>query len=87
MSHPHARDPQRCREVLGQLNDYVDGALAAGLCRELEQHLAGCPNCQVVVDTLRQTIALYHALDPQPIALPAGVEARLLGRLQALREQ
>lgn len=82
MSDAHAHDPQRCRELLGQLNEYVDGDLAAELCRDLEQHMAGCANCRVVLDTLGKTLFLYRSLDEAPVELPPGVEARLLSRLR-----
>jgi hypothetical protein len=38
-SHNHD-DIVRCQELLGQLNPYVDGELAAELCHDLELHLA-----------------------------------------------
>ncbi|HNP74661.1 MAG TPA: zf-HC2 domain-containing protein [Kouleothrix sp.] len=82
MSKPHTHDDvARCQELLGQLNEYVDGELAAELCRDLEEHMAGCADCRVVFDTLAKTITLYHQLDATPIALPADVEERLLRRL------
>ena len=66
----------RCQELLGQLSDYVDGELEASLCAELEAHLAGCPNCRVMVDTLHKTITLYQTQSsPQ---LPDEVQDRLL---------
>jgi anti-sigma factor (TIGR02949 family) len=64
-----------CRELLNQLSDYVDGELEAALCTELEAHLAECPNCQVMVDTVRKTITLYHT--QAPAELPSDVEERL----------
>ena len=79
-SHNHD-DSARCQELLGQLNDYVDGTLTSELCRDLELHLADCPDCRVVVDTLAKTITLYHGLDETPGGIPADVEARLLRRL------
>ena len=79
-THPHG-DLTRCQELLGQLNDYVDGTLAVELCHDLEQHLAGCADCQVVFDTLTKTIQLYHTLEATPVELPSDVEARLLRRL------
>ena len=79
-SHNHD-DIARCQELLGQLNDYVDGKLAAELCRDLELHLADCPDCRVIFDTLAKMITLYHTLDEASVALPADVEARLLRRL------
>ncbi|MGQ9927676.1 MAG: anti-sigma factor family protein [Chloroflexaceae bacterium] len=77
-------DLQRCRKLLAQLNDYLDGELPADLCAELEYHLAGCPDCQVVLDTLAQTVRILHHLDEAPPpALPADLEARLLARLRS----
>lgn len=55
-------DKHDCRPLLDQLSDYVDGEAAPALCAEIERHLAGCPDCQVVVDTLDNTVKLYHAL-------------------------
>ncbi len=82
MSKPHTHDDvARCQELLGQLNEYVDGELAAELCRDLEEHMAGCADCRVVFDTLAKTVTLYHQLDATPVALPADVEERLLRRL------
>ena len=82
MSKPNTHDDvARCQELLGQLNEYVDGELAAELCRDLEEHMAGCADCRVVFDTLAKTITLYHQLDATPVALPADVEERLLRRL------
>ena len=79
-SHTH-NDIARCQELLGQLNAYVDGELAAELCHDLELHLADCPDCRVVFDTLAKTISLYHTLNEAPAELPPGVESRLLRRL------
>jgi len=79
-SHNHD-DIARCQELLGQLNAYVDGELAAELCHDLELHLADCADCRVVFDTLAKTITLYHTLDETPVALSADVEVRLLRRL------
>ena len=39
-----------CAELKAQLSDYIDGELEAGLCAELERHLAGCDNCRIVVN-------------------------------------
>ena len=68
-----------CRPLLEQLSDYVDGQAAPALCAEIEAHLATCPDCRVVVDTLDNTVKLYRALpkfDP-----PEGATARLFSVL------
>ncbi len=65
----------RCRDLLNQLSDYIDGELAEPFCAELERHLTGCPDCQVVVDTTRKTVTLYRHYGQAE--LPAGVAERL----------
>ncbi len=51
---------QVCREIKDKLSAYLDGELESALCAEIEQHLRGCDNCRVVVDTLNKTITLYR---------------------------
>ena len=76
----HQHDHRACRELLKSLSEYVDGALDETLCAEVEKHMAGCDRCQVVVDTLRKTVELYHTLSPAP-AVPDEVRVRLFVRL------
>ena len=70
----------KCTELLTILGEYVDDALDPALCRELEQHMAGCEPCQVVIDNIRKTITLYRA--GQPYDLPPGVHDRLVRRMR-----
>jgi hypothetical protein len=51
----------KCEELLKALNEYVDGQVDPAICDEFAEHLAGCNPCQVVVDNIRNTIALYRA--------------------------
>jgi anti-sigma factor RsiW len=53
-------EDKHCQDLISYLSDYVDGALNEDLCAELEEHLAHCPNCQIVVNTLKRTIELYQ---------------------------
>ena len=76
MRHEHG---QNCRELLGFLSDYIDGSLQGELCGQLESHLAGCVDCQVVMDTLRKTIELYEVDRTEEI--PEEVKLRLYKRL------
>ena len=64
-----------CDELLKALNDYVDGDIAPAICKEFEQHLAGCNPCQIVVDNIRKTLALYKA--GEPFDLPDAFRERL----------
>jgi anti-sigma factor RsiW len=78
--HAHATEHPACRDLLKSLSDYVDGELDESLCAEIERHMADCDRCQIVVDTLRKTVELYHETsDPAP--LPSDVRARLFLRL------
>jgi anti-sigma factor RsiW len=75
-------EEHKCRHMLGVLSDYLDGDLASEMCADLERHLATCPNCTVVVNTLRKTIDLYQEIsvsDTDP--LPQEVRQRLYARL------
>jgi anti-sigma factor RsiW len=73
-------DEHQCRHLLGNIGEYTDGALAGELCAEIERHLENCPNCQIVVNTLRKTVELYHdtAEDDE---MPGAVRARLFACL------
>ncbi|OGO13831.1 MAG: hypothetical protein A2Z66_09000 [Chloroflexi bacterium RBG_13_66_10] len=66
---------RRCPEILSQLGDYLDGTAQQSLCAEIERHLAGCPDCSVVVNTTRKAILLYR--EAPSGGLPAEVRARL----------
>ena len=74
-SHQHQED--ECSRVLTHLNDYIDHELSPELCQELEEHLANCENCRVVLDTLNQTLYFVNQLQTTPVSLPAEVEYRL----------
>ena len=67
---------KECCKLLSSLSEYIDGDLSAELCQEIERHLSGCDNCQIVVDSLRKTIYLYHATVTPP-AVPDDVLERL----------
>ena len=71
MQHKHD-----CKHLLSSISDYVDGELDETLCRELEQHLADCPDCRIVVDTLRKTVYLYHETATSE-EIPADIRKRL----------
>ncbi len=76
---PHDHSREACRRYLASLGDYVEGALSADLCDELEAHMAICENCRVVVNTLAKTITLYRQM-PSP-ELPSAVKERLFAVL------
>ena len=72
----------KCEELLGALNEYVDGETRSALCEALQEHLADCHSCRLVIDNIRHTITLYRAGESVP--LPPGLHERLRA---VLREQ
>ncbi|MFZ1731071.1 MAG: zf-HC2 domain-containing protein [Bacteroidota bacterium] len=53
-----------CEEVMdyicAQFGDDEDSAR----CRELQQHLANCPDCSTYCDSIEKMIGLYRATSP-----------------------
>lgn len=70
-----------CHHLLESLSGYVDQDLGQDLCAEIERHLENCENCQIVINTLRKTIELYHETIPDP-QTPEEVRRRLFMRLE-----
>ena len=77
----HHNHSAACAALLDQLHDYIDGELEAALCAEIEEHLTGCDDCRVLVDTTQKTITLYRW--QTPVDLPEGAMARLQQALDA----
>ncbi len=78
--------PTGCRHWLEAIALYVDGDLEADLCQALEAHLRQCPDCRVLVDTMRQTVYLYREASRRPVDLPEDLHRRLFARLPNLSE-
>jgi anti-sigma factor RsiW len=64
-----------CKKVIIELTSYLDGVLDPNVRTDLEQHLARCTDCRLVVDTCRKTIQIFCNSDPVP--LPEDVRQRL----------
>jgi anti-sigma factor (TIGR02949 family) len=75
--HVHSTE---CKNLLGELSDYIDGELRAELCAEIEKHLQTCENCRIVVNTLRKTVELYEQTCLMD-ELPQSTRERLYTRL------
>jgi RNA polymerase sigma-70 factor (ECF subfamily) len=58
-------DEGNCMHMLGDLSDYLDGEASKAICAEIEQHMTGCEDCRIVVDTFQKTVLLYRDL-PRP---------------------
>jgi anti-sigma factor RsiW len=71
-----------CKTVLANLSDYVDGEVSNEVRKALEEHIARCRRCRVVLDTTRRTLKIV--LDAEPFEVPLAVSARLYTRLEEL---
>ena len=65
-----------CQEFLSQISDFLDNNIDPLTCAELEKHLIDCPNCKVIVDTLKKTVYLYQQQEAD-INVPSEVRGRL----------
>jgi len=68
-----------CKELLAELNAYLDEDATPDNRAELEKHVNECPNCWVVVDTTKKTLQVYKGMEPQ--AVPDAVSKRLMAAL------
>jgi anti-sigma factor (TIGR02949 family) len=71
---------KNCKAMLGSLSEYIDGELPPELCHEIEQHLAGCDNCRIVLNTTKRTIDLVQ-MPAEQDEVPDDVRERLFKRL------
>jgi len=65
----------KCRNIVKELSNYLDSALDTSLQASIEEHLDGCEDCRVVVDTTKQTIQIFCNSEPAP--LPEDTRRRL----------
>jgi len=70
----------KCRGVIRELSDYLNGELDASARVELERHLSNCEDCRVVVDTTKKTVQIF--CNSEPVPLPEGVRSRLHAALE-----
>lgn len=67
-SSPHRHQPGegRCLDILRQLSAYIDDELPSDICAELRRHLGACPNCEIFIASLRNTVTLcrHHQTPP-----------------------
>ena len=57
----------KCKDLIREISDYLDGALEPEVLKELERHLQHCDDCRLVVDTTRKTIQVFCNSEPAPL--------------------
>jgi hypothetical protein len=65
----------KCRELMQELEDFLDNDLDATLRAEIALHLDRCGDCRLVVDTTRKTIQIFCKTGPLP--MPEDTRQRL----------
>ena len=70
---------KKCKPFMDQLCDALGEDLDSPLCRELREHLDGCPDCSLQIDTVKRTIEIYRSMPGEHV--PSDVQNRLLARL------
>ncbi len=73
-----------CKDFLRELNEYLDDTAQPDVKKELQAHLDECPNCWVICDTTKKTIAIYRGMEPYSISQAA--HDRLIKALQRKAE-
>lgn len=66
-SHRHKPGQGQCLDLLRQLSAYIDDELPSDICREIRKHLGACPNCEVFIVSLRQTVILCRHRPVPPL--------------------
>ncbi|MCS6841364.1 MAG: zf-HC2 domain-containing protein [Roseiflexus sp.] len=69
-----------CEELIAHLSSYLDHEMDAALVAEVQEHIARCRNCRVVLDTTQRLIVLVH--DEGRRVIPASQRSALFERLQ-----
>lgn len=69
-----------CNQFLDELSEYLDETAQGEVRKELEAHVAECPNCWVMVDTTKKTLAIYKGMEAGP--LPSELHNRLMSALE-----
>jgi hypothetical protein len=76
-AHKHrGHSKANCLKILRGLSAYLDEELAGNVCREIRKHLGACPNCEVFLASLRQTITLCRHVEPPPLSPAAKIRLR-----------
>lgn len=67
----------RCREVLAELSDYLDGELAQDRVAQINAHLRGCTNCERFGGRFRTVVTAIREVLAEPPPLDEAVERSL----------
>lgn len=69
-----------CEQVWGEISNYLEGDVDAGLRSAMDEHFRTCKKCVSVLQGMRNVIQLYG--DERMIEVPSGFGQRLERRLE-----
>jgi len=72
---PVEPSPPSCPDVLTMLSKKLEDEISPDVCAKMEEHLAECPHCKGLCDSLKKTLAVCSSL-PTP-AVPPHVQDSL----------
>ena len=77
-----------CTDFLAKLTDFFDGNVPPDLMVEVEQHIAECKHCEVVLDSTTKTINIYRGAELYdfPPELQTRLESAIMVRCCGPRE-
>ncbi len=70
-----------CEEILKELSEYIDDDLDPAYRQEIEEHLAHCQCCRLLLDSTRKVLIVVG--DQRTFEVPLGYSDRLHARLAA----
>ncbi len=79
-------DEQRKHEEFARLCRALGEDFDAPVCKELEKHIAECPECRIVFDTVKRVVYLYRVVE-KPTDIPQDVQERLFRVLNLPRPE
>jgi len=74
-----------CKSLLREVSNYLDSDIEPAVRQELEEHIARCPDCWVILDTTRKTVEIYQCCEPYPVS--ERLHARLCAALRKSCEE
>lgn len=75
MSCENGHGSLSCEEIFAKLSEYLDGELDETVCEQLEGHMGSCEPCQRFLESLRNTVSLFH--DERPSRMPEGLRSKV----------
>jgi RNA polymerase sigma-70 factor (ECF subfamily) len=78
---PAAASETPCPDVVELLSRHMEDDVSPEVCKEMEEHVVGCPRCAARCESLRDVLRLCQAPEPD---VPPDVQARVRSQMRAV---